>query len=158
MNTSMKKVAIILAAGKSQRFGNSDKMLHQIASQNIISLTVKTFLDSNIFDKIVVVASKGNFNEIVQYTQQIASDIEIIFGGDRRQDSVKCALDFLGDTYDYLAIHDGARPFVSNLMIKKGLEMLQNSDSAIPGYPISDTIKFVEDEIVIKILIGKIYF
>ena len=150
MNTSMKKVAIILAAGKSQRFGNSDKMLHQIASQNIISLTVKTFLDSNIFDKIVVVASKGNFNEIVQYTQQIASDIEIIFGGDRRQDSVKCALDFLGDTYDYLAIHDGARPFVSNLMIKKGLEMLQNSDSAIPGYPISDTIKFVEDEIVIK--------
>ena len=86
MNTSMKKVAIILAAGKSQRFGNSDKMLHQIASQNIISLTVKTFLDSNIFDKIVVVASKGNFNEIVQYTQQIDSDNEIIFGGDRRED------------------------------------------------------------------------
>ena len=150
MNTSIKKVAIILAAGKSVRFGNSDKMLYKIFSENVISLSVKTFLESNLFDKIVVVCNKSNFNEIVQLMRVISTDIEMIIGGDRRQDSVKCALDYLGDSYDYLAIHDGARPFVSNLMIKKGLEILKDFDSAIPGYPINDTVKYVEDERVMK--------
>ena len=80
MNTSIKKVAIILAAGKSVRFGNSDKMLYKIFSENVISLSVKTFLESNLFDKIVVVCNKSNFNEIVQLMRVISTDIEMIIG------------------------------------------------------------------------------
>ena len=150
MIDSKKKVAIILAAGKSVRFGDIDKMLYQIDSQAVVTMSVRTFFESNLFDQIVVVANESNFNKILQLMINISKEIAVIRGGDRRQDSVKSALNFLGDTYDHLAIHDGARPFVSELMIHKGLELLKDFDCAIPGYPITDTIKLVEDEIVIK--------
>ena len=51
MIDSKKKVAIILAAGKSARFGDIDKMLYQIDSQAVVTMSVRTFFDSNLFDK-----------------------------------------------------------------------------------------------------------
>ena len=48
MIDSKKKVAIILAAGKSARFGDIDKMLYQIDSQAVVTMSVRTFFDSNL--------------------------------------------------------------------------------------------------------------
>ena len=78
MIDSNKKVAIILAAGKSVRFGDIDKMLYQIDSQAVVTMSVRTFFESNLFDQIVVVANESNFNEILQLMTNISKEIAVI--------------------------------------------------------------------------------
>lgn len=77
-------------------------------------------------------------------------------GGESRQSSVFNGLNALLKLKTCckkmpVLIHDAARPFVSSSLIQKVLEALQNNDAAIPGIPVVDTQKIVDNEKCIKI-------
>ena len=75
----------------------------------------------------------------------LSSNILLVFGGQRRQDSVKNGLDALNKETLFVAIHDAARPFPNKHIIKKGLEVVSKYGSAIPVVPIVSTVKSVDD-------------
>jgi len=74
---------------------------------------------------------------------------ELITGGDTRQDSVFNGLKSLDSDTDIVIIHDGARPFINEMIIKESIEVAEKSGAAIAAVPIRDTVKKIGENFVI---------
>ena len=147
-------VAIILGAGQSNRMHGIDKILHEINKQPIILFSLKQFLSFQEINKIIVVSKINNNDEIKKIIEKnIESNkikkIKLINGGNRRQDSVKKAIESAPDATKYV-IHDAARPFVSKKLILNVINNLNNYDAVIPTIPISDALKKIHNNKIIK--------
>lgn len=85
-----------------------------------------------------------------------AKIIDVIEGGTERQDSVANAVRYLStiglDADDRVLIHDGARPLVTGAIIDRCLESLTHYQAAVPGVPVKETVKKVQDGIVLGTL------
>ncbi len=153
MNPPDNVTAIILAAGKSHRMNGINKMLIPFKNGPLILHTVSVFHNSPLIQSIILVVSKDLYENVLE----IFSDTKwhkitnIVIGGDRRQDSVKNGLTKTKNA-EWVIIHDGARPFVTNSMIQQGLITAKTSGSAIAGVPVTDTIKKVEENNVLNTL------
>ena len=138
--------AVIVAAGNSTRMNGKNKIFSILDEQPVLSYSVDAFLAGNIFEQIVIVVSKSDYETYFEYLKPfLTSNILLVLGGQRRQDSVKNGLDALNKETLFVAIHDAARPFPNKDIIKKGLEIVSKYGSAIPVLPIVSTIKSVDD-------------
>ena len=76
-----------------------------------------------------------------------------VYGGPERQDSVRNGLESLEELSPLnVLIHDSVRPFVSHSLIDRILNMLLDGKGCIPGVPIMDAIKLLDDEKIVKSL------
>lgn len=139
--------AIILSGGKGKRMGREvSKQYIEIAKKPILYYTLKSFLQNKNIDKVVLVIPKEELdyctkNILEKYSLNVD---KIVFGGSERQDSVYNGL-LAAENSDYVLIHDGARPFVSDKIIKKGIDLVKEYKAVAPGVMPKDTIK-VRDE------------
>ena len=70
-------------------------------------------------------------------------------GGATRQESVRLGLEaLLPHNPERVLIHDGARPFPDTALIDRVIDGLDRAPAAIPGLPLSDTIKRSEDGVI----------
>lgn len=144
-----KCIAIVLSAGSGKRM-NSDikKQYLLIKDKPIIYYSLKTFQDSNIIDEIVLVTSSEDM-EYVKTDIVAKYDFSkvkcITAGGKERYNSVYNGMKAAGEC-DYIYIHDGARPFVTEEIIERAYNSLINYGSAVVGMPVKDTIKIVDEE------------
>jgi len=137
--------AVIVAAGKSTRMNEGNKIFSILNDKSVLSHTVETFLDMSVFEQIVVVVSKYDYEIALEHLKGFeSSDILLVLGGLRRQDSVKKGLAALNETH-LVAIHDVARPCVTSEIINKGIQVVELYGSAIPVVPISSIVKFVDE-------------
>jgi len=153
MNLKISKVsAIIVAAGDSQRMGGIDKMFAPLGGRPVLARVIDTFQNCRRIDQIIIVMSSKN---IEQCRRMVAAEAEawnklrdICLGGKLRQDSVVEGLKRLREG-EWVVIHDGARPLVTADLIERGLEAAKETGAAAAAVPVTDTIKFVRgDEIV----------
>jgi len=147
-------VAIILAAGQGKRMkAGMNKQFLRLAGKTILEHTLCAFDGSEEVDGYVVVAHETEL-EYVKKTYQSAVHpklIKIVSGGKERQDSVYEGLKALPDACEYVLIHDGARPFVSNEVITRTLESAIRNGSGVAGVGVKDTIKQCDENgIVIR--------
>jgi len=71
--------------------------------------------------------------------------IDIRLGGERRQDSVRLGLQSLAkDPPDFVIVHDGARPLISDELIHAGLEAARQHGAATAAIPVRHTYKHVD--------------
>ncbi len=146
---------IILSAGKSSRMDGIDKQLVKIRGKNVINYSIELFSKLKETRSITLMLSEKNVDEVKQIikTLGINKHIYTLIGGKLRQDTVRIALKNLSSIYttnDLVAIHDGARPFVSKTIVLNGIKSAQASGAAIPIIPLSDTIKKVSNNLIIK--------
>lgn len=142
--------AIILAAGNSTRSGlNYNKVLFEINGCPIISLSCKAFIDDLSCKKIFLVCKENELNEFKTIFNNVKK-IEYVIGGDTRQQSVYNALKKVNS--DYVLIHDGARPYFTPILLNRLLAKLKECDAVIPVWSMTDTIKVVKNDIVVKTL------
>ncbi|WP_158751922.1 2-C-methyl-D-erythritol 4-phosphate cytidylyltransferase [Acidobacterium sp. S8] len=74
-----------------------------------------------------------------------ADKVQIVTGGDTRQESVANALNALDcDDNDIVLVHDAVRPLIDPATITRTIEAVEKHDAAIVGLPAVDTIKQVE--------------
>ena len=146
--------AIIVAAGKSQRMGGADKQLRTIGGVPVLARTVAAFEACEDVGAIVLVLNPDNMAGAAEMRteynwQKVRA---MVPGGERRQDSVSAGLAAvarLGDAegsvrYEWVAIHDGARPLVTPGLISRGLEAAQEVGAAIAALPATETVKTVD--------------
>ncbi|MEK6264448.1 MAG: 2-C-methyl-D-erythritol 4-phosphate cytidylyltransferase [Clostridium sp.] len=139
-----KNCAIILAGGKGSRMGNPiNKQYLNINGYPILYYTLKAFTQCNCIDEIIVVVAEGEMDyckeEIIKkYNYSKVKDI--VIGGKERQDSVLNGLKALIDC-DIVLIHDGARPFVSESIIRNAVVYANLYGAAACGVEPKDTIK-----------------
>jgi 2-C-methyl-D-erythritol 4-phosphate cytidylyltransferase len=144
--------AIIVAAGESQRMNGVDKVMALLAGKPVLEWSIEAFHKNPRVDRIVLVNSQKNLEPVqcLVIDHKWTKVAEVCVGGKRRQDSVAAGLKVLG-TCEWVIIHDGARPLVSQELIDRGLESARETGAAIAAVPVTDTIKLAgDDHIVIE--------
>ena len=143
--------AIVVAAGKSERMGGVEKIFVHISGKPLLAYAVETFNQSPIVDSIVIVLAKDKVGIGLDLVKKFGWNkvISVCAGGARRQDSVSEGLKRLGKV-DWVMIHDGARPCVTQDIIERGLEEARECGAAIPAMPVADTIKIISNDSYIK--------
>jgi len=149
-NNQQKVVAIIVAAGEGKRMRGVDKVFAPLGGEPLLLRATRPFQQCPLIDQIVVVVSgdKENKCRTLVTGPEWSKVSDICLGGERRQDSVAAGLKRLKN-FDWVIIHDGARPLVTADLIERGLETAKETGAAAAAVPVTDTIKVVgKDEIV----------
>lgn len=140
---------IILCAGKGTRTGlDYNKMLFQFNGQTVYEMTLAHFIEDQRCGQIIVVTQAFERNKFEELSHD--ERIEFAIGGKERQDSVVAGLTKV--KYDYVLIHDGARPYVKKENIDALLECLKYHKACLLMVPCKDTIKKVVNGKVIETL------
>jgi 2-C-methyl-D-erythritol 4-phosphate cytidylyltransferase len=141
--------AIILAAGKGKRMGESiNKQYLNINGYPILYYTLKAFSQSSSIDEIILVVAEGEMDycrEKIIKKYNIPKVKNIVIGGRERQDSVMNALNAVVSS-EIVLIHDGARPFISESIIRDAVTYANLYGAAACGVKPKDTIKIKDSE------------
>ena len=140
--------AIITAGGSSSRFEGNNKLLFQIGDKFVIQHTVDKFLNITEIDEIIISSSVSIYDELSNLFSSFPK-IKIVLGGENRQESVYNALKACSDA-EYVLIHDGARPFISEEVILKTIKQVKQNKACIVAVKTVDTIKVVDENMCIK--------
>lgn len=144
---TQKYAAIVLAAGSGKRMNSKvHKQYLIIQDRPVLYYSLKAFEDSAV-DEIVLVVGKGEEKfcrkEIVD-KYGISKVKAIVEGGKERYHSVFEGLKQTSDA-DYVLIHDGARPFVNQDIIRRCMQEVQKYQACVVGMPVKDTIKIADE-------------
>ena len=144
----MKSTAIVLAAGQGKRMNSKvQKQFLLIKGKPVLYYSLSCFQKSREIEEIIVVTGKESINfckqEIIE-AYGFSKVKAVIPGGKERYDSVYAGLCACEDS-DYVFIHDGARPFLSNDMIRRGKEAVLDYGACVIGMPSKDTIKIADE-------------
>lgn len=147
----MKKIAaVIVAGGSGKRMGTSIKKQYiKLNQKEVLAHTIETFNNYKDINEIVVVVGKEDIEKVEkeiinQYGYEKVK--KIIEGGIERQDSVYNGLLAVSNDIEYVMIHDGARPFVSEAVLKKAITKTIEYKATVVAVPVKDTIKQINAE------------
>jgi 2-C-methyl-D-erythritol 4-phosphate cytidylyltransferase len=140
--------AIIVAAGSSRRMG-FDKLLESIAGKPVIAHTIDAFERSKAVTEIVVVVREDRLPEFEKAVRPSKKVRKLTAGGELRQDSVRAGLRHLGESVQYVAVHDAARPLVTPEQIDRVFEECRAHGAAALAEPIIDTLKRADENLYV---------
>ncbi len=142
-----KATAIIVAAGDSRRMGQGvNKQFLLLDGIPVLAHTLKKFETADTIDDVIIVTKPENIPTVWDMIKEfgIRKVTDIIPGGETRQQSVINGLQLVKNDA-LVAVHDGARPFVSPELIDRLCEIGQDSGAVIPGVVPKDTIKMLDN-------------
>ena len=140
--------AIIPAAGSSQRMGGENKLMMDLDGVPVLGRTMLALEACPIIREIIVAAGEEH---IVTYADLgtalgITKLTKVVKGGASRQESVyKAALE-ASPQAEFLAVHDGARPLVTEEIVKNACEAAFLYNASAAGVKVHDTIKEIGDK------------
>ena len=141
---------ILVAAGSGSRMGKGiSKQFIHIGQMPMLSRTIKAFESCEGINEIIVVMNKSDIercqSEIIgPYSfKKVAAVIE---GGQTRQESGYRGICSASKRADIIIVHDGARPFVDNETIMKGISAAAEYGASCAAVPAKDTIKQADVE------------
>lgn len=139
--------AIVLAAGQGKRMGAKVyKQYLELDGKPMLYYSLKAFEDSEVIDEIYLVTSAGEEEycrqEIVE-KYRITKVTKILAGGAERYHSVWNGVQEMEED-GYVFIHDGARPFIDEDIIKRAFDEVQIHKACVVGMPVKDTIKVAD--------------
>jgi len=146
----MQVFAILPAAGLGTRMaGSQPKQFLSLGGIPILIHSLRAFAAVPRITQICVAVRKTEMErlqaQIAEYDGGFASRVQVVEGGDNRQESVAHALAALpaeGD--DIVLVHDAVRPLIDSATIERTIDAVQQHGAAIVGLPAVDTIKQVE--------------
>lgn len=144
----MSNTAVILAAGLGKRMqAGHNKQFIEICGQSVLTHTLTVFAQIPEIAKIVLVVRAGEEDTCRNMIPEIAESKTVLaIGGKERQDSVHNGIRAITWECEYILIHDGARPLITEEVIRRTLLAAQNSGAAICAVPVKDTIKQADSD------------
>ena len=141
--------AVVVAAGSSTRMG-MDKLMLPLDETPVIVYTLRAVQAAPSVGEIILVTREDLIVPMSQLCQDyaISKVAKVVRGGASRTQSVRLGtLEVSGDA-QVIAIHDGARPFVSAEVIERAVAQAMETGAAAPAVPVKDTIKVAHDGVV----------
>lgn len=141
----MRTDVIIVAAGRGHRAGKGvPKQYRRIGGETVLARTLRAFAKCEGIRAIQPVIHP---DDAALYAASCATVTDIrppVAGGATRQASVRAGLEALAaDPPDLVLIHDAARPFVSNVLIRNAISAAAEHGAAVPALPVTDTLKSI---------------
>ncbi len=121
----------------------------------ILSRTLLAMDACSIIAHICLVVPQDDFDYCRQHILSpipLRSEVQLVAGGEKRQDSVYNGLSALGKLSGIVIIHDGVRPFITVDQIEACIRAAKEAGGCILGIPVSDTLKAVEDSHICRTL------
>lgn len=137
--------AVIVAAGSSERMG-SDKMALMLGGKPVLARTLKVFQDSPLVDEIIVVSKIDRLQETADLCKEygIEKISRVVAGGKTRTESALVGVSEVDPKARLIAIHDGARPLVTEDLILRTVYAASEHMAAAPVVSSPDTLKAVD--------------
>lgn len=141
-----KITAIVLAGGSGKRMGSDCKKQYMLLDgKPLLYYSLQIFQKSAV-DEIVLVTNEAEYCQRELIDKYHMDKVrKIVPGGAERYDSVYQGLKAASDC-DYVLIHDGARPFVTEQMIEDSIQAAREYQACVIGMPVKDTIKIADYE------------
>lgn len=134
--------AIITLAGEGMRFGsNLPKQFHSLSGKKIYLRCLEKFIHSQLFDEIILVCNEKWVNSVEEETNEYSSlPIKVVPGGATRQESSYNGVVACGPDTQYVVVHDGVRPFVTEGIIRANVEAVMKYGAVDTCIPSTDTL------------------
>ncbi len=134
---------IVPAAGSSTRMEGHDKLMEPIGGMPLIQRTLMALEACPLIDEIIVATREDLIVPIgaLCVEKRLVKIKNIIKGGDSRMESVWLGIQAANERTELLAVHDGARPFPSQKLLRDVLKAGARTGAAAPAIPVKDTIK-----------------
>lgn len=144
----MKVTAVIVAGGKGSRMKEKTRKQYLILDGSpVLVHTLRIFNRLDEIDTICLVVPGADIDychSLIPQLSDMQKKIDLIPGGNERQDSVYNGIRGIKDKSGIVVIHDGVRPFVSPDHILECIREAGKSGACILGVPASDTLKKVD--------------
>lgn len=147
--------AIILAGGTGERFGKEGgKQLVEIAGKPILTWSAEAFDAVGDIGLIVVVCPEERSEEYLKRAIDpfpFVTPVVMAPSGSIRQESAFSGLEYVDDRFEFVVLHDGARPLVTPELILHTINTVKgnfDADGAVVAHPAVDTLKVVEDGVI----------
>jgi 2-C-methyl-D-erythritol 4-phosphate cytidylyltransferase len=148
--------AVLVAAGRGERLGEErPKAFARLGELPLLAESLRRLEQHESVDGIVVVAPRDWEEPSILLAEQIgASKVSAcVPGGETRAESVRAGLAEVPDDASVVLVHDAARPVLPAAVIERLLAALADGyDGAVPGLPVSDTVKRAVDGVVVETL------
>lgn len=145
-----KCAAVIVAAGKATRMEGTDKIMTELCGEPLIVHTLRAFQQNDDIQEIILVTRDELLEPLSELcvAKKLSKVKKLCKGGDSRAASVQAGLDQVSKDCDFVAIHDGARPLVTQRVIHDAVRKAAKFNAAAPAIPVKDTIKVVHGGVV----------
>lgn len=145
---------VVAAAGSSTRMAGADKLMEDLGGEPVILRTLRALNASPYIHHITVVTREDLLVEIGRLCreQELTKVAQVLVGGASRLESVYKGVCNLPKKTKLIAIHDGARPFVSHEVIHAVCHAAGHCSAAAPAVAVKDTVKRVEGTRVVETL------
>jgi 2-C-methyl-D-erythritol 4-phosphate cytidylyltransferase len=139
--------AVLLAGGVGARLkAGTRKTNIKLGGKAIVDWPLQSLLRSPLIGEIALVVHPSDFKSRSQWAfkQKFKKPVEIVKGGKERQDSVANGLSVIDPGWQVLLIHDAARPFLNQSLIRDCVKTAKQRGGAIAVVPMKDSIKLID--------------
>ncbi len=143
---------LIPAAGMGRRMGSGrNKLLLRLLDKPLLAWTLTAAEAAKSISWIGIIGQTDDFADFREILSQLnlSKSIQLIVGGDTRQESVYNGLQALPSDAERVLIHDGARCLATPELFDRCAEVLTSCQGLIAAVPVKDTIKIVNDSKII---------
>jgi 2-C-methyl-D-erythritol 4-phosphate cytidylyltransferase len=148
--------AVLAAAGRGERLGGKrPKAFAKLRDRPLLAESLERLEASGWIDAIVIVAPPGWEEPSILVAEELACTkvVACATGGETRAESVRAGVAEVADEADVIVVHDAARPVLPEEVVERVLRALNEGwDGAVPGLPLADTVKRVQNAQVVETL------
>ena len=151
-----KTAAIILAGGSGERFGRTGgKQLLEIAGKPMLTWSAEAFDTVGDVGLIVIVCPEERQEEYLKRAVDpfpFVTPVVMAPAGVTRQESAFSGLEMVPEEFEFVILHDGARPLVTHALIEHTIATVKGNidcDGAVVAIPAVDTLKVVENGVIV---------
>ncbi len=139
--------AVIVAAGSSQRMGN-DKIFTALGGLPVLVRSVRAFEAAELVDEIIVVTREEKLQMVADLVKkyELKKVSKVILGGKTRVESCLAGVSEADHRAELIAIHDGARPLVTQRVIRDTVRAADEFYAAVPVVRSTDTLKVLDEK------------
>lgn len=134
--------AVLVAAGSSTRMG-FDKLSFDLGGETVLERSVRAFDECPEVDELVIVTGASGENAR-RAAARCKKPVRLVKGGSTRAESARSGVAAAHGRL--VAVHDAARPFVSQSVIADTIAAAARCGAAAPAVPVKDTIKTVAED------------
>jgi len=134
------------AAGSGQRMGGARKPFLELAGEPVLLRALRPFLADSRVVAVVVALADPDAAAPPAWLTGLDARIQVVCGGETRAESVRRALAALPEDLDVVAVHDAARPLVTEEVVARCIDVAAAGGGGGGGCPVVDTMKQVDGE------------
>lgn len=117
-----------------------------LGGRSVLERTLTAFDSHPALQAIVLVAGPEELERVRQVAAAFPKVVAVVLGGETRSESVRNGLEALPPEIEIVLVHDAARPLVTAALIESVILASARVGAAVPGLPLSDTVKRVDGD------------